>query len=505
MTIRSFTIYNIIKRNACLYENRVAVEDGDRSITFYELWEKVRALGNGLKAQGVGKGDVIAVLSRNSDRFFLLYGAAAYIGAIIVPINWRLSIDEIQYILSDSNPKMVFVESEVEELVGQLIGRGLSVLTLILLDKAKEGALSFSSLMEDRDSFIEEDQVKGSDPYIICYTAAIQGRPRGAVLSHDNIVSSNIQTALQIGLTCDDAYLNILPVYHMIGLAVAMSVMHVGGKNTILSKFDPPSVLKTIGQKKISIIGSFPPILSKLLSELMREKEDISSLKHVYGIESPSVIKDFEKASNSQFWCLYGQTESMLSCLCPSAEKTGSAGRPGVFVDLIIGDEDDRQLPPGEIGEILIRGPLVFIGYWNQPELSKFTLRNDWHHTGDIGHLDADGYLWFKGRKAEKDLIKSGGENIYPVEVEKVLLEHPDVKETVVFGVPDEEYGEGIKAICVLGESSGLSEQQLADFVAHRIAKYKRPKYIMFVSSLPRGKDGSVDRKMVKAEFSTEN
>jgi len=503
MTVRSFTVSNILKRNARLYQNRVAIEHGDSIITFGQVYEKVQMLSSGLKAKGIGKGDVIAVLSKNSEQFFLLYGAAAYLGAIIVPINWRLSIDEIQYILSDCNPKMIFVESEIEEKIDQLIHSGLSSLTLIFLDKMKKGDISFSSLMQERYSSVEEGQVQGSDPYIICYTAAIQGRPRGAVLSHDNIVSCNIQTALRMEFTNEDAYLNILPVYHMIGLAVAMSVMHVGGKNTIMSKFDPSSVLNVIGQKKISILGSFPPILSKLLSELEREKQDISSLKHVYGIENPSVIRDFEKASNSQFWYLYGQTESMLSCLCPSSEKVGSAGRPGVLVDLIITNEDDQQIPPGEIGEILIRSPLVFTGYWNQPELSKYTFRNGWHHTGDIGYLDDDGYLWFKGRKAEKDLIKSGGENVYPVEVEKVLLEHPDVKEAVVFGVPDEQYGEGIKAICVLSESSGLSEKELADFVSDRIAKYKRPKYFMFVSSLPRAKDGSIDRNMAKADYST--
>ncbi len=504
MSIRSITVFSVLRRNACLFHDKIAIEKDDYKITFGQLLEKVEALGSGLRAQGIGKGDIIAVLSKNSEPFLLLYCAAAYIGAIIVPINWRLSVDEIRYIVSDCNPKMIFVESEIEGLINQRTANGLPSENILLLDRQDGGMPSFESLMDMGISPVEEE-VNGSDPYILSYTAAIEGSPRGALLSQDNLVSCNVQTALQMGLTMDDAHLNILPIFHMIGLSVAMSVMHVGGRNVVMSKFDPQSVLNVIDEKDITIVGTFPPILSKLLGELTLKDYDISSLKHVYGIENTSIITDFEKRSRSQFWCLYGQTESMLSCLSPSVERIGSAGRPGVLVDLVIADEDGNQLLPGETGEILIRGPMVFLGYWNQKELSEYIFRNGWHHTGDIGHLDEDGYLWFKGRKEEKELIKSGGENVYPVEVEKVLLEHPSVKEVVVFGVPDEEYGEGIKAVVVLNEFSKLSKKELVNFVAGKIARYKRPRYIEFVGSLPKTDDGSIDRKLVKAEFSTQN
>jgi len=491
----------MMERNARLFPNKVAIEHGNHRITFAEMLDMVRSLGSGLKAHGVKSGDVIAILSRNSEQFFLLYGAAACIGAIIAPINWRLSTDEIQYIISDCTPAMIFVESEIEKLVAQLSFHGLPSSKIILLDKTKDGKLSFSSLIDGRCPTVKSSAVAGDTPFIICYTAAIAGKPRGAVLSHDNIIACNIQTALTMGLTPKDAHLNILPIYHMIGIVFALAVMHVGGKNVILPRFDPPSVLKLIEQKNISIVGSFPPILSKLLSELGRENYDISILKHVYGIEKPPIIKEFEINSDSQFWCLYGQTESLLSCLCPSAEKIGSAGKPGTLVDLLVADDNEQPSEPGEPGEILIRGPLVFQGYWKQPELSKYTLRNGWHHTGDIGRLDEDGYLWFIGRKEEKEFIKSGGENIYPAEVENVLLEHPHVQEAVVFGVSDEKYGEGIKAVCILTESSDLSEQELADFVKSKIATYKRPRYIEFVSSLPKKNNGSIDKKLVKTQF----
>ena len=501
MSIRTFTVFNLFERNARLFPNKVAIENDNHKITFAEMLDMVRSLGNGLKTHGLKSGDVIAVLSRNSEQFFLLYGAAAYIGAIIAPINWRLSADEILYIISDCTPKVIFVEAEMEKLVAQVDSRGFSSPKVILMDKTRSGELSFSSLIDGQSTSVKRRAIEKDTPYIICYTAAIAGKPRGAVLSHDNIIACNIQTALTMGLTPEDAHLNILPMYHMIGLVFALSVMHVGGKNVIVPRFDPPSILKLIEQKNISIIGTFPPILSKLLSELGRKKYDMSILKHVYGLEKPSIIKEFEINSDSQFWSLYGQTESLLSCLSSSAEKIGSAGKPGALVDLLVVDDDGQPLEPGKPGEILIRGPMVFQGYWKQPELTRHTFRNDWHHTGDIGRLDEDGYLWFIGPKQEKDLIKSGGENIYPVEIEKVLLEHPHVQEVVVFGVPDEKYGEGIKAVCVLTESSDLSEQELADFVANKIATYKRPRYIEFVSSLPKKSNGSIDKELAKTRF----
>jgi long-chain acyl-CoA synthetase len=196
---------------------------------------------------------------------------------------------------------------------------------------------------------------------------------------------------------------------------------------------------------------------------------------------------------------IYGQTETMgITCLARNADKPGSAGRPGLLSELMIADEFDRPVETGKPGEILIRGPLVFLGYWGEEELTALTFREGWHHTGDLGRLDDDGFLWFVGRKAEKELIKPGGENVYPIEVEKVVLEHPDVIEVSVIGVPDPKFGEGIKAVCVLKQGADLPKQGLIDFVASRIARYKKPNYVEFVESLPKKEDGSIDRARVK-------
>jgi long-chain acyl-CoA synthetase len=321
-------------------------------------------------------------------------------------------------------------------------------------------------------------------------------------LTHRSLIACSIHAIAALGLTYDDAYLNILPLFHIAGLMAGLTVMHAGGRNLLIAKYDPVAAGRMIDREKISFIGNFPPILTQLLDAQAAGECSLSALRHVIGVELPDTVKRFEKLGTGRFWLAYGQTETMgLTCFCLNAEKPGSAGRPGPLVDLKIADEADREVEPGKPGEILIRGPLVFAGYWGAEELTNQTLRGGWHHTGDIGRLDEEGFLWFVGRKAEKELIKPGGENVYPVEVEKVVLEHPGIRDVSVIGVPDPRFGEGIKAVCVLKPGARVSGQELIDFVAGRIARYKKPGYVEFVDSLPKTGDGSIDRARVKALY----
>jgi acyl-CoA synthetase (AMP-forming)/AMP-acid ligase II len=302
-----------------------------------------------------------------------------------------------------------------------------------------------------------------------------------------------------MGLTREDIYLNILPLFHIAGMFGALVMMHAGGKNVMISKFDPKLTGKVIDQEKVTLIGDFPPILLQLLDEQAKGEFTLLSLKHILGIDVQETIKRFESIGDGQFWLVYGQTETMgLTSVCSNREKPGCAGKPGPLVDIKIINEFDHEVETGKVGEILVRSPLVFLGYWREEELTKNTFRDGWHHTGDSGRLDENGYLWFAGRKAEKELIKPGGENVYPVEVEKVILEHPNVQEVSVIGVPDPKFGEGIKAVCVLKPRAKLTEQELIDFVGGRIARYKKPGYVVWVDSLPKKEDGSIDRQRVK-------
>jgi len=502
MSVCSFTVYDIFKRNSKLYRDKIAIVSDDQQMTFGELFNQINRVAGGLIAKGIRHGDRIAVLSKNCSELFTLMGAIAGVGAIMVPINFRLVASEIKQILTNTEPVMLFFNQEFEQTISELSSECLSIKNLVALHQPVRKFPSFDLLLRHESG--KAVPLSGSEPFMIIHTAAVQGKPHGAVLTHHNFTICNTQAACIMGLTSHDTYLNILPLFHVAGLAIALSVMHAGGKNVMISKFDSKTAVKIIDQEKVTVIGSFPPILAQLLDEQSIGEGSLSSLKHVVGLESSDTIKRFENTVQGQFWLAYGQSETMgLICMCPNQEKPGSDGKPGPLVDIMIADEFDQEVSSGGSGEILIRGPLVFQEYWKEKELTKSTLRGGWHHTGDLGRIDDEGHLWFMGRKAEKELIKSGGENVYPVEVEKTILQHPAVKEVAVIGVADSEFGEAIKAICVLKPNHSLTENELIDFVGKRIARFKKPKYVLFINSLAKTKEGSIDREQVKAKYST--
>ena len=495
--MRSFSIYDMYRRNAQLYKDRTAVVSGDLSLSFEALLRDADAFAAALAGQGVGKGDRVAVLAMNDHRFFTVFGAASAIGAIVVPLNWRLSDEEIAFILADSGSRVLISDGNYAEKAEALAGRAGGIKTVFWNPPGGRGP-DMDAMASDAPP--PETPLAGDDPFCLIYTAAVDGRPRGAVLSHANIIYGNIQTAVTMGLGPDDAYLNMLPIFHITGMNLSLSVMHVGGKNVVIEKFDEHQALAETERERVSVWGSFPPMLARLTEAAAGGGRDISCLRHVMGIDGPDNIRPFEETTGAAFWILYGQTEtSGLVTFSPAMERPGSAGRIGLLTKVRLLDDAGRDVAPGEVGEIAVQGPLVFQGFWNQPGLTEKTFRDGWHHTGDIGRLDEDGFLWFKGRKPEKELIKPGGENVYPAEVEAVVLEHPDVREVSVIGVPDPKFGEGIKAVCVLSEGSALTPEDLMAFVASRIARYKKPRYVDFVDALPKKADGAIDREKVKA------
>ncbi len=496
----SFTVYDLFKRSARLYKGETALLFDGRGITFGELFDQIKALTGWLGSKGISQGDRIALLSRNCPQFFSLMGGIAALGAIMVPINFRLSNEEIRHVLTDTEPAILFFGPDFEEVIPEVSSVCPSLRELIILGSSKENYTPFDALMKNRPG--DAVEISDDNPVVMIHTAATEGKPRGALISHRNLISCLIQIASVMGLTHHDAYLNILPLFHIVGLVAGLAMVHGGGKNIVISKFDPKVAGQLIDQEKATLIGAFPPILSQLVDQKEKGECTLSSLKHVVGVELPETVERFESLGHGQFWLAYGQTETMgLTCICSNKERPRSAGKQGPLVDLKVVDEFDREVEVGKTGEIVIRGPLVFNGYWRQDELTRYTFREGWHHTGDMGRLDEDGYLFFAGRKAEKELIKPGGENVYPVEVEKVILQHPGVHEVSVIGVPDPKFGEGIKAVCVLKPNVNLSEQELIDFVASKIARYKKPGYVSFVDSLPKREDGAIDRERVKTMY----
>ncbi|MGE0086470.1 MAG: AMP-binding protein [Desulfococcaceae bacterium] len=503
--MHSFTICDMYERNAKSYREQTALVSGDVRLSFGELLTRTRELASGMAERGISKGDRIAILAHNHPDFFLIFGAAAALGAITVPVNWRLSDEEIGYILTDAGTSVLITDKNHRDRIrdGAAKFPHMEIWEMNDADSPAQGTPAIRDIMLPKQ--LSPVSLSADDPFCLIYTAAVDGKPRGAVLSHGNIVYANMQTAATMGLTGRDAYLNMLPIFHITGLNLAFAVMHMAGKNVVIPKFDEKQTLEQTQAEKITVWGSFPPMLSRLTAEISAGNYDISCLRHVLGIDGPDNIRPFEEKTGSVFWILYGQTEtSGLVTFSPALEKPGTAGKPGLLTKVRLVDEKENEVSPGETGEITVQGPLVFQGFWKQEKSTQHTFRNGWHHTGDLGQTDAEGYLIFKGRKPEKELIKPGGENVYPAEVESVILEHPAVREVSVIGVPDPKFGEGIKAICVLEDGADLTLKELGEFVAARIARYKKPQYAQFVKELPKKADGSVDREKVKVLYGTD-
>ena len=506
MGLYDFTFYDLINRNVVCFGNRPAwyEVDDQRTLSFLQLKTEVDKLASGLQKLGIQKGDRIGILGKNSLEYFLLYGAAAGIGAIVLPVNWRLSAEEACYNLADGEPKALFVDTEFQGLIKENRAKLPSVEKYYNLKPGGGDFEDFNSLM-DNPKDLKPADVSSDDGFVIIHTAAVAGRPRGALLSHGNVLCADIHWNYCFALSPEDVHLNFLPLFHVGGLFMATNSFHAGALNVNMSKFDAQKAVELIEEKKVSIFFDFSPILSSLLETQEKSGGDLSSLKAVVGLDTPETIEKYQDLTGGTFFCMYGQTET--SCVATYGrynDRPGSAGKVIPLAEVRLVDDDDRPVPAGEVGEIVMKGPMVFKGYWNLPEDTAQTFRNGWHHTGDMGRFDEDGFLFYAGRKAEKELIKPGGENVYPAEVEKVILEHPAVDKTVVFGVPDPKWKEGIKAVCLMKPGQTLEAGELIRFVGERIASYKKPQYVQFVTDFPELEDGSPDRAKIKELYGGE-
>ncbi len=498
MSLRSFTLRDVIHRNANIYGLNTAFVFGEKRVTHAEYARKTVRLAAGLTSVGVKKGDRLAILAQNCIEYVDLLGAAAHIGAILVPINWRLSADEVAYVIQDVSPSVLVVADELKHLLPQHCS---SEILIYLLEISSKPILCFNDLYSKEGMQNSElPCVDDENGLIIIYTAAVTGRPRGAILSHRGLIAASMQFQMAFDLNAEDVNLGVLPLFHVIAYTHIFASQLAGGATVLFSRFDPQTLVKVIEDELGSVMGTFPPMLSKLLDAAAEQDVDLGSLRVLHGIDVPETIARLHSCHpRACFWTTYGQTEtSSVVSLGPYSDKPGSAGRPTTQVTVIVVDDLDRPLPVGTVGEIVVRGPTVFSGYWGNGSENAFTFRNGWLHTGDMGNIDDEGYLWFRGRSLAKELIKPGGENVYPAEVERVILEHPAVSQVVVVGVADEQWGEAVKALCVLKHGHTITPGELQEFVGARIARFKKPKHVFFVQALPRTAAGLVDREAAK-------
>ena len=491
------TFYDILVKNFQQDAGGLSAVGSDRSSTHEEMVHAVDRLAAGIIQAGLSHGDRLCILAQNSVEYLELYGACAKTGVVAYPINWRLSAEEVGTVLELADPSLLIVGAEhmpqLEGLDSIPVGQ-----CYVLGGPPPDGFHEFGDLYrEDTDL---EEPVDPEDPFVIVSTAAMSGVPRGAVLSHANLHHANQQLIETIGLTENDRHLAALPLFHITGLGLSLATASAGGANVLTPAFDPALSARMIDEHSVTLMADFPPVLQMLMDA--RGEARWESLKIVFGLDSPEVIQKLQLETKARFWTGFGQSEtSGAVTMGPADERPGSAGKPLPLASIRLFDEVDDEVPTGQAGEIVVQGPLVFAGYWRDPDASEFAGRNGWHHTGDLGRFDEEGFLYYAGRKPEKELIKSGGENVYPAEVEHVILDLPQVAAVCVIGVPDEKYGETIKAVIELSPGGELSAESVQQAVADRIASFKKPRQVEFVGKLPRLESGGVDRELVKANY----
>lgn len=483
MQYQASTLVELFEHNAKFHADSPAVIFEDCSYSHHDLYQAIKVQAAALFSAGVRAGDRVLVLAGNRPEVIVLLGAAAWIGAMLVPINLRLAPAEVVEQARDSAPALVVVDESCAALWRSAWPDGVSEFKETVLSAPDQGCLTCVS-STDRPVVPRDDSPESA--VLMLYTAAVEGHARGAVLAQSHLLASAYQTGGVWDLGERDRWLGVLPLFHAAGIGLALALLAAGGGCVLLPKFDPAASVTAVSKYQVTVCATFAPMLGSILDavDAFGEPQLLSSLRICMGLEPPLVIQRLSSVCpSSSFWTAYGQAEvSNMICLGLQSKKPGSAGRPVPPTLVRIQDESGIPLPPGTEGEIAVSGPTVFLGYWEAASQKPYRPGDTWHRTGDIGWMDEDGWLWFVGRAAHKQLIKTGGENVYPAEVEQLMLMHPAVGAVRVFGLPDEQWGEAVHAECVLKAGAGLTETELLDFLENKIARYKRPKTIKFLA-----------------------
>src|SRR5262245_10022208 len=442
MSVQSFTVYDMIARGAALHGAAPAIIQGEHTLSFGEFKARVDALAGGLAGLGISAGDRIAILAQNDTAYLVLYGACARQGILAYPINWRLTGEEVARVLERASPKMMVADASTLTVVAGWPESKRQVSHWYQFGSVAAGGFTPLDALFASSKEIAPAEVSPTDPFAAISTAAVDVVPRGAVLTHDNVIMANLTAMAAMGISAADRYLLALPLFHITALGLSLAHLHAGGACVLVPRFDAEEAVRLIDRHGITHVSDFPPVLVSLLDAAARQGSRLASLRHVSGLDAPQTIARLHAETGAQFWTGFGQSEtSGFVSLQRVSERPGAAGSPVPLSQVAIVDDYDRPVPPDTAGEIVVRGPLVFQGYFDQPGVTAYTFRNGWHHTGDVGRFDADGFLHYVGRKPEKELIKPGGENVYPAEVETVIMQMDGVRGVCVYGIPDARGG----------------------------------------------------------------
>ena len=512
-------VKTLIERAVMQYPERIALVYGPDRFTFQELDERVNRLANGLLGLGVKKGDRVGMLMYNCREFIETDFALSKTGIVRVPLNARLTGADHEYILNDSGSSVLIYDEEHAQVVAEIKDRLPQVKKYIKIAKGAKTSQSPSSL--DYDELVGQSSTEAPDIAIseedlhtLFYTSGTTGQPKGAMLTQKSWANVIINIALDYGpIDQDDVILNTQPLSHGAGFFVLPCFIK-GGTNVLIPQFSPEAVFETIVREKVTVLKLVPVMLYNLLDSPEKDRFDLSCLKTIiYGGSpiAPSRLIEAVKYFGPRLMQLFGQAEAPMCISVMSkrdhvidgppeeVRRLSSAGKPFTNVEVKIVDENGAELPPEQVGEVIVRGYHMFIGYWNKPEETDEILKNGWVYTGDLGFTDDRGFIFLVDRK--KDMIISGAFNIYPKEIEDVISHHPKVKEVAVIGVPDEKWGEAVKAIVVFQQDAQVSEAEIIEFCRERLASFKKPKSVDFMDQLPRNPYGKVQKNALREPY----
>lgn len=494
---------DLIERNAAFTPDKPATIFEGETLNYAAFNSRIAQTARALKSEcGVGRGDRVAILSLNRPDYLVLLYACARLGAMLVPLNWRLAVAEQVFILSDASVKVLVLEQAFADVL-PVLENSLPDASIVGLDFEPSRGTAFDTLLAQARGDGRNPHTDLTCPLLIVYTSGTTGRPKGAVLRQEALLWNGVMSQHMHGLTSDDHVLTVLPFFHVGGLNIQTTpALHQGATVTIHSRFTPDTTLETIARDRPTLTVLVPATIQAVSDHPAWATTDLSSLKAVSTgstIVPPHLVDRFV-ARGVPVLQVYGSTET-----CPVAiytrlggdlARVGSTGLPGLCCEAAIIDDAGNELPPGTPGEIAVRGPNVFYEYWGNEEATREALHDGWYRTGDIGLRDADGYFWVHDRK--KNLIISGGENIYPAEVERVLLEHPDVSECAVIGRLDPRWDEVPVAYVIRRTGCSVEVEDLRAHVLTQLARFKVPRDIVFVDDLPRTALGKVQHFMLR-------
>ena len=506
---------NILRRNAKLYPEKTAIIFEDKKYTYGELENRIQRLANGLMARGISRGDRVGLLEHPCPQYIELYLAIPKIGAVLVPLNCRLSGRELEYIINDAEVKMLIMGEVFVDVIHSIKSDLTMVNSFFCMGEVASDMNTYESLITGSTAEFPDTEVVDEDIAVQMYTSGTTGKPKGVMLTHKNLISVYMSRIIDFKLDKHDIFLSGVPFFHT-AAEYALIILYAGGTLIIHSRFDPGRFLDTLEEEKATMTLGVPSMVNFLVRHMEKNPRDynFSNLKiFLYGA-SPMPVALLRKAIGAFGNCFlhsYGLTEAspgvsflrsedhVLKGQERKVRRLASCGKEIFNVEAKVVNERGLDVKPNEMGEIIVKGDNVMKGYWKLPKETADTIRNGWLHTGDMATVDEEGYIFIVDRK--KDMIISGGENIYPREVEEVLYMHPSILEATVIGVPDKEWGESVKAFVVLKEGEKVSEDEIIDFCKKDLASYKKPKSVDFLETLPRTPVGKVLKKELREKY----